>query len=452
MPPDPEPGAPAARRRLFAALRPDWMGRNVTVLLVARIPMSAARALGGVVVPIYLALLGFSAFELGELFLTAGIASAVIAAASGTLSDRFGRRGFLIVVPAFAAAAAVVFAVTTATWALFLAAALGSFGRGSGAGAGVVGPYQPVESALVAQSTAARWRNAAFGRMGSAASVGALIGGLFALVAGNGRLSPAAAFAAYRPAFVAAAALAAAASLLGFAVREPARAGDDPERPGPPRGRPAGVVRPGLRGVRFPRRSLPLLIRLWVANSVNGVAIGMFGPFVTYWFFRRYGVGPGQLGVLFAVINALTVVSSLGAAGIARRLGLVRAVVTLRGVLALLLIPMALSPWFWLAGLIYLVRVAAQRVSLPLRQSFVFSAADPAELASVAALAMMPAQLTMSAAPLATGYLFDEVSLELPFLLSSALQMLNAVLYWVFFRSITPEEERARPPVPTAPQ
>jgi MFS family permease len=415
------------------------MGHNVTVLCAARIPMSAARALAGLAAPIYLALIGFSAIELGVLFLVAGLTAAVLSGLSGPVSDRFGRKAFLIGVPLLAGLAAVIFAVTRQPVLLFVGAALGSFGRGSGAGAGTVGPYQPVESAIIAESTPARWRNASFGRLYAASSVGALIGGLLGTLVSSAHLSVAAASADYRPLFLVMAGCAIAAGLIGIAVREPDRRA---ARHGDGAGPGSGPATGAERRIRLPRRSLPLLVRLWVTNTVNGAAVGMFGPFLTYWFFRKFGVGPAQLGVLFAVINAVTVLSGLVAAGFARRLGLVRAIVITRIFQAVLLVPMVLAPTFWLAGAVYLVRMGVQRIALPLRQSFVLAAADPAELASVAAFSNVPSQLVTAAAPVATGYILDEVSLSLPFLVAAALQGINALLYWVFFRSTRPEEER----------
>jgi MFS family permease len=434
----PGPATPRPGGWVGAVLRPAWLGRNATVLMAARVPMSAARALASVVVPIYLALIGFSGLELGELFLLVGLVSAVLSSVSGTLSDRVGRRVFLVVMPLFAAVAAAVFALTRDVALLIGAAALGSFGRGAGAGAGAAGPYQPVESALLTQSTPARHRNAAFGRLAAASSVGALGGALLASLAGAAHPAGAVVLAAYRPAFAAAGGLALGAGLLGLAIREPPAAGP---RRGP------------RHGLRFPYRSRSLLVRLWLTNTSNGLAVGMFGPFVSYWFFRRFGAGPAQLGFLYAVINVVTVLSGLAAASVARRLGLVRAIVVTRLAQAALLVPMALAPSFWAAGAIYLVRMTVQRVAMPLRQSFVLAAADPAELASVAALSNLPSQLTMAGAPVASGYLFDEVSLSLPFLLAGALQGLNALAYWVFFRSVVPEEERQAPvPAPAGQQ
>jgi MFS family permease len=424
-----------------AGRRPEWVNRNVRVLLAARMAMSAARALAAVVVPIYLAVIGFSAEELGVLFLAGGLAAAALSSLSGLLSDRIGRRPFLVIMPLLAAGAAAAYAGTRMTAVLFLGAALGSFGRGAGAGAGAIGPYQAVESAVLTQSVPGPRRNAAFGLVYAGSSVGALAGGLLAALAGGTHVTAAEALGAYRPAFLAAAALAAIAGLLGLAVREPEPA------PGGTRP-PSGGRRRGK--IRFPRRSRGLLTRLWATNTVNGLAVGMFGPFVTYWFYRRFGVGAAQVGMLFAVINAATIGCSLVAARVARRLGLVRAVVLMRATQAVLLVPMALAPTFWFAGAVYLVRMGVQRIQMPLRQSFVLSAADPGELASVAALAQLPSQVTMSGAPMFTGYLFEETALSLPFMLAGLLQAANAVLFWLFFRAAAPDSERPRPRAPGA--
>ena len=95
---------------LRAALRPPWASRTLTLVWSARVSISAGRALAGVVAPLYLAALGFRGLELGELFVGVALASAVLSAGVGLLSDRVGRKPFLIVFPMLTAAAAVVFA------------------------------------------------------------------------------------------------------------------------------------------------------------------------------------------------------------------------------------------------------------------------------------------------------------------------------------------------------
>ncbi len=400
--------------------------------------MSAGRALAGVVTALYLADRGMSAFGLALVFMAVALSSAVLSAGAGLAADRVGRRPFLVAFPLLTAAAAAVFATVTWLPALVVAASVGSLGRGSGAGAAAVGPYQGAESALAADSVAPRWRNELFGRLALASTLGALLGSLLAMTAHGHHGAPAAVLPAYRPAFVAVAVVSAVAGLLALGIEDPRRAAGVPP---PPRAGREGAAS-WRRRTGWPHRSSTLLLKLWAANGVNGIAVGMFGPFVSYWFYRRFGAGPGTIGLLFAVVNAATLVSALSAAGLARRFGLIRAVSALRFAQGALLVPLVLSPSLAVAGAVYLVRMLVQRAALPLRQSYVLAMAHPDERASVAALSNLPAQLAMGASPLVSGYLLDEVSLALPFVLAGALQVLNAAMYWVFFRHALPEEER----------
>jgi len=418
-------------RRIWEAIVPRWADRNLRVILAARVGMSLGRAIASVVTALYLAAIGFSAIEIGVLFVAVTAASALMSAGIGLLADRWGRKPFLVVVPLIAAGAAVVYAELRVTALLFIAGALGSFGRGAGAGAGNVGPYQPAESALVADSVAGDRRAVAFGRIAFASSLGALVGGLAAEVVRTTRhMTAAEATAAYRPAFLIAAALAVVAGLLALLLHEPTR---------PPKETVAGR-RPRFR---WPRQSWPALWRFWVTNGTNGAAIGLFGPFVSYWLYRRYGATPGTIGVLFAIVNLGSLVSALVAARVARRIGTVRAIVVVRAVGGALLVPMVLAPAFWIAGIVYFVRMLVQRVGLPLRQSFTQDMAHPEERASVAALSNLPAQATMAAGQAAAGYLFDEVSLAAPFELAGLLQMVNALVYGLLFSLHPPQLAQA---------
>ena len=284
---------------------------------------------------------------------------------------------------------------------------------------------------MVADGVSAERRTDAFGRVAFASSLGALVGGLAAeVVRTTPHMSAGDATAAYRPAFLVASGVAVVAGMLALLLEEPARtsARDEARRP----------------RLVWPRRSWSALWRFWLTNAANGAAIGMLGPFVSYWLYRRYGSTPGEIGLMFAVVNLGTLASALMAAHVARLLGTVRAIAVMRAVSGVLVVPMVLAPAFWIAGAVYLVRMFVQRIGLPLRQSFTQDMAHPEERASVAALSNLPAQATMAGGQAVAGYLFDEVSLSAPFELAGALQVVNAALYWLLFA--------ARPPRPVVVQ
>ncbi|HEV2580826.1 MAG TPA: MFS transporter, partial [Ktedonobacteraceae bacterium] len=433
------------RQRLRELTSPAWLTRDMRLLLAARVSMSAARALAGIVVPIYLALIGFNALELGFLFVVVAIMSAVLSGLSGLLADRVGRKPMIVLLPFCTALAAIIFVYSHVAALLFVFAALGSFGRGAGAGAGAVGPYQPAEQALLADAVSSRYRNNLFGLVGFASSLGALLGTgpltslpqvltHFSILSSQGLAS-------YQFAFFLTAIAAAIAGLLAIPVADPSltrirnrRAMNDTSA--------QTIKRKGLWRINISHQSMSILLRLCITNSFNGLAVGFFGPFITYWFYRQYGAGPAVIGLLYSIINLAAMFANLGSARFAARLGLVRAILVGRIFQAVLLIPMVLAPTFWLAGAIYLARMLAQRLALPLRQSYVMGVVSPEERGTVSALSNLPAQATSAASPALAGYLFDHISLALPFEIGAALQAFNALLFFIFFRNNLPPEER----------
>ena len=40
-----------------------------------------------------------------------------------------------------------------------------------------------------------------------------------------------------------------------------------------------------------------------VTAATNGLEIGMLGPLLVYWFYRRYGIDAAEIGNLCSVLN-----------------------------------------------------------------------------------------------------------------------------------------------------
>jgi sugar phosphate permease len=408
--------------------------KDLSLIFTARVAMSVSRAIAGIAVPLYLATLGFNGVELGILYLIVALVAAGMSSGIGFATNKVGAKSFMIIVPAMVAVAGVVYAFSSDTAILFIFAALASFGRGAGAGAGMVGPYQPAESQLIVNSITPANRNKAFSMVSLASTVGALIGTGLAALSGHEHVVRAAAVAVFRPSMLLASLAALIASIIAiFLSSHPAKASHP-------------TAHQQDKVFAFPKRSRWLLYRLWVTNTLNGAAVGMFGPFVTYWLFIRYHANEVTIGELYLVVNIITLGSGLIAPRVAARFGTVRITSWLRIAQGLLLIPLALSPTFVIAGVIYTIRMFAQRVALPLRQSYVLAMADPSEQARVAALSNLPSQIVMAVSPTLTGYLLDDVSLSLPFEIASVIQTISAFAYYFFFKNAAPPEELADKP------
>jgi MFS family permease len=410
--------------RLGRELKPDWMSRDITLLLTARATMSAGRALVGVVLPVYLATIGFNGAHVGLLFGIMSIVSAIIAVLVGLLADRFGRKIFVVVIPLVTAISALVVGFTQATLMIYVFSVLGSLGQGQGAGVASVGPYTPAEQALVTDVTPPRHRNSLFGRLAFFAALGSLVGSPLAVMtdlAGHLGLHGAAA---YRPAFLVASVFALITACLAIPIANPRTAKPQTRNP-----------------FAWPHHSWDFLWRFWIVIGVNGIATGFYSPFVTFWFHQRFHASAGEIGVLYTIINVVTMTSNLSAGSIARRLGLVRAIGSFWVVQACFMFPMAVSPTFWLAGAFYLCRQIAQRVQMPLRQSYVMGMVPAAERGAVAGLSQVPAQVVSGVLPVPAGYIFDHISMNLPTEIAAATQLVVSAIFLTLFRGRSPPEE-----------
>src|SRR5207247_6045068 len=98
------------------------------------------------------------------------------------------------------------------------------------------------------------------------------------------------------------------------------------------------------------------------------------GGFVTaallaFFFYQRFGVREGSLGLLFFGARLANALSHLAAAWLARRIGLVNTMVFTHIPSSLLLVTVAFAPRFWVAPLPFLVREGLVDLDAPTRPS-----------------------------------------------------------------------------------
>jgi MFS family permease len=424
-----------ARRGVEALLRTSWRG-DLRFLLGGRALRSLTQGYLGIIVPLFLVRAGYDTVQIGALLTAAAASSAVLTALVGFAADRWGRKPLLVSLGLMTAMGAVVFALTTRYILLLTAAALGTIGRGGAAGSGgAFGPYYPAEQALIAEHAGDANRTTVFAGL---SLVGVLAAAIGAGLAGVPRLVNAAGLGSrldgYRVLFWLTAVLGLAMAAVVLPVREELAPHDR-----------------GMRGRTEPLSpaTRSLLVRFAVTNGVNGLAIGFLGPILALWFHLRYGVGAAAIGALYLVINLAAVLPYLGVPWITRRLGgVVRTVVAARLVSAGLLAAIPLMPSFALAGVTYLVRMLANAVSVPVRQSYVMGIVRPDERSRMAALSNLPARISALAGPAVAGFMLRTWWIGVPLEAASALQLLYAGLYWRFFRSVHPPEEMPPEAVP----
>ncbi|MCL8207762.1 MAG: MFS transporter [Actinomycetia bacterium] len=403
---------------------------NLPWLYAGRALRGVSTAFLTVVFPLYLAASGYGATRLGLALSLSGVVTVGLVAVVGWLADRYGRRTMILALAALSALGGFALAVFPPALPLVvLASGLGGVGRGGGAGSGGAwGPMFPAEQPLVAASAPPDRRVEAFGRLSFvgvlAAAVGSLLAGLPALLATHGVPT----VTGYRLLFALAGVLGLGTLAVTLPIREPL------PHPSQDAASDRGVMPFGQ-----------LVGRLGLTNALNGFGFGFLGPLLSYWFYRRFGVGADAIGGLYTVVNLAAALPYLTAARLARRLGEVRTVVWTRGVSVLVLGLLPLLPSFWWAGLAYTVRMGLNSLGMPARQSFTMRVADERYRSRVAAFGSLPSQATSMLSPGIGGALM-EISVNLPLFAAAFFMLANVVAYaWAFGR-VAPDVSGATRP------
>jgi MFS family permease len=347
------------------------------------------------------------------------LVGAVLTMLLGPLSDRFGRRQFLLAYDAAQGVAAAIAFVTTAPALLAAAAIIGGFGRG---GNGAAGPFSPIEQAWLAQCVPAARRgpfysvNAAVGFLGMAA--GAVLAGMPQWTAGTNPPADA-----YRPLF----ALAAVLSLVSFALLA---VGKDTKNDLAPR------VSQRDRSTER-RRENWLIRRLVIANALNGVGLGLTGPLISYWFALRFHQGPGAIGPMMAISFLLAAGSSLFSRWLMRWMSVVRTIVVMRSAGLILLLALPFAPSFVLASVLYVGRSMLNRGTSGPRSAVSVGLVRPARRGFSVASANVALQIPRAIGPVLAGVCFEAGMLAEPFLAAAVFQGAYVWIYERSFRNVT---------------
>jgi len=379
-----------------------------------------------VILGLALAERGYGAGTLG-LVVGAGLAGGAVGTALvAWYGDAVGRRGPLLAATVLTALGYGAVALAPSAAVLALSAFLGllnGFGRDRG-------PAQTLDLSVLAGVTGDADRTRVFSRytfiQDVAGAVGALGAGLPALAHTVAHVPL---DSAYRAVFAALAVVTGCSLILygGVATPPTAHAGD--LRGGPPHD-------PAVRG------RIGGLAALTALDSVGGGFLA--GSILSYWFFRRFGLAPEALGVLFFAARALNAASYLAAERLARRFGLVRTMVFTHLPSSGFLLALPLVGSAWAAVALFLAREALVQMDVPTRQSYI-AAVVPA---ATRTFALGVTGIVRSAgwavgAPLA-GLAMGTLGIAAPLYAGAALKVLYDVALFGAFRHVRPpEEERA---------
>jgi predicted MFS family arabinose efflux permease len=163
---------------------------------------------------------------------------------------------------------------------------------------------------------------------------------------------------------------------------------------------------------------------------------------ISYWFFRRFGIAESQLALLFFTVHVLNALSHLGAAWLARRIGLIKTMVFTHLPSSMFLIAAAFMPSPRWAIVLFLLRESLVEMDVPTRQSYVAAVVQPGERTFAAGVTNLVRNGAWAAASAVAGVFMQQVAFAAPLLLGGGLKIIYDGLLWRAFRHLAPPEER----------
>jgi MFS family permease len=391
---------------------PEVFDRDLKLLLVSMSMRRVAMGFLQVVRAIYFALLGFSPVEIGLLLSIGTFVSALHSVSFGFLSDRFGRKPFIVIGGIFATLRMVIFAVSSDFWMLALGQGVGAMGEGAGAG-------QPVVSGYIAGKTNVENRSSIFSTLAVtnalAASAGSLMAGLPTYFQNTLALDV---IGAHSLLFWIGAAGGFASFLFILPLKDvkAIRTTGEAELQSPVKSRSWGVI-----------------ARFSLIRATSGVGWGFIDSLLSLYVYVQFGVGGEVLGPVFAGARFISVFSYILVPMIVNRFGAVSTIAATRLIVAGLSVVFSLTTWFPLAiALIVAMRVVLM-FTMPIRQSFAAGLVEPRETATAIGISNFARMSVRTIAPTVAGYMFETISLTLPFFTGASLLAANGMLFMVFF-------------------
>jgi MFS family permease len=400
--------------------------RDRNLIYAAAFLRASAVGAVGVFAAIYLAGQGLTVGVIG-LVIGAGMAgSAATTALVGARVDRrFGRRPVLMALAALGAAGYLALLLPVSPALLIPLAFLGAvnaMGRDRGGLSALEQALLPATAPPERRTWTLAWYNLI---LDAGHAVGALAGAVPALLVSAADLSRTAA---HELALTACAA----ALLLGVPLYALLSAAIDD--------RPAGPHREVERVSDETRRRVGRLSLLFGLDSLGGGFLG--SALVAYWFFERFSLSEPAIAALFFGARALNALSHLGAAWLARHIGLVNTMVFTHLPSSLFLMAAPAAPGAGLAAALFLAREGLVEMDVPTRQSYVLAIVRPEERSYASGATNFVRTVGWAAGPPLAGAIMQEVALAAPLIVGGSLKILYDLLLYRSFRSVKAPEER----------
>jgi MFS family permease len=397
--------------------------RDLLLIYGAALLRSTATGMISVLLGVYLARQGTSVTQIGLVIAAGLIGAAMATVVVSWRGDQLGRRRTLIIFALLSSLGGWALVFTVRAWVLLPLALIGMLNAMGTDRSAAFALEQAIIPGLVPERSrtwALSWYNVVLDASGA---VGALAAGVPALM---NRWMGFDFTSAYRAVFAGFALLNLAGAVLYAFLTHRVEVVARGERPPP--------VSPETR------RTVAKLAGLFALDSFGGGFLG--DALVAYWFFQRFGISVQALGAMFAVVHVLNAVSHLGAAAIARRIGLLNTMVFTHLPSSVFLILVPFAPSFRIAAILFFLREALVEMDVPSRQSYVAAIVRPHERTFASGVTNLTRNLMWAAGSSVGGFFMQNLAFSAPLIAGGSIKILYDGLLYRAFRRVKPAEEK----------
>ncbi len=380
---------------------PSELNTSAKLFLTGAVVNGVSNGVYNAVLQLYLLSLGFTAGDMGKMFMFNPLTCAILAIPCGILADRYGKRKILLV-----GFFAVVFGVSC----MFFAGTLFWFGVAFtmfGVSNATATVMMPLYSSFYPKQDMEK----AMGLYGliniSAMSLGSLSGYIPAYMIARLAFTE---YSAYRIVMIVASILFILQYVFYIASSR-------------------GVEEKLSKGFSFKLKSWRPVLKFSALTLSLNIAGAILFSFFPYYVNQKFGVASAGLGTLYFLSNLTQAASKGAAASIAKRLGNMKSVVVGIALSSVFFFLMPLSPSFGVLSLFYVLRSGTRFMSDPILTSLFLKSIDDDEQSTANSVRMIAMNGSGAVSAAMGGYLLENVGLDSPAYIGAAFTLLLAALY-----------------------
>jgi MFS family permease len=359
---------------------------------------------------------GLSATFTGLVIAVMGISMVLASIPMGIAADKYGRKKFLIIGNILASLIIAVFVLTTNPLLLILAAVVEGISEAA---------FNASSSALIAEKAGNEKRTVAFALFGFVSGIAMGVGSfmvplviifeIFGFTSQEG----------HALLYIMLALISLASTAIMLKITE---------------SKSLKKTEGGLRHL-LPNKSRDVLIKYVFANAIIAFGAGLVVPLMSMWFGLRYGITDAISVPIIGISNIVIGIATLAAPPLARKIGLVRAIVVTQGVSTIFMFATPISPEYISASFVYTIRSFLMNMASPLQNSMIMGLVAEDERGTASGISGALWRLPNAVSAIVGAWLMGLGLLAAPFFLAGLLYIISIALFWFYFRNTKMPEE-----------